>query len=81
MTAITEPLDRVAQSHIEGRVRHVVRENDRFTWISGYKPSPFREIEIRNPTHRCYHCGAAYNDTLGYYAHAHHCPYNQRGPK
>lgn len=66
MTVITEPLDRVAQSHIEGRVQPVRRA-----------ASP----ACRSPMIPCYHCGAAYNDTLGYYAHAHHCPCNQRGTK
>ena len=64
MTVITEPLDRVAQSHIEGRVERV---------------RPAAVPACRSPMKPCYHCGAEYDEKIGYYPHAKHCPCNRHG--
>lgn len=64
MTApLTETLDRIAQSHIEGRVRTVASS---------------RPMTAHN---RCYHCGARYDDAIGYYPHAASCPCNRSALK
>lgn len=67
MTPLTEQLDRIAQSHIEGRVERVrPAPLVKFPWYAGRMRG--------SSVHRCVHCGAEFDSLEGYYPHRYGCP-------
>lgn len=72
MTAMTEPLDRIAQSHIEGRVERVRAGYTIPANVSKAIKQSYYLPQKRD--HICVHCGAEYDTLEGYYPHRYGCP-------